>query len=133
MIRGARLELGERAGHREREGLHLADLLPVLLSWTAVTAVLMEGVQVIAFHRRAGPIRFGHTPRQHDTSLTGHQLQLRLLRRGRPLCFRRQAGRRRGRRERGQGQDGRPAGRARVYRSGLQGRILQDEKRPLDF
>lgn len=81
MIRGAGLELGQRTGHGQREGLHLPDLLPVLLCCTAVGVVLMEGIEVIAVHSRTGPIRFRHTPGQHYAGLAGHQLQLRLLRR----------------------------------------------------
>ena len=79
MISGARLELGQSTGHRQRKGLHLPNLLPVLLSCIAVRVVLMEGIKVIAIYSCTGPISFCHTPGQHNTGLTWHQLQLRLL------------------------------------------------------
>lgn len=62
MISGARLELGQRTGHRQRKSLHLPDLLPVLLRRVTVGVVLMEGIEVIAVHGRAGPIGFRHAP-----------------------------------------------------------------------
>lgn len=87
MISGARLELGQRTGHWQRKGLHLPNLLPVLLRCTAVRVVLMEGIEVIAVYSCAGPISFCHTPGQYYTGLTWHQLQLRLLRRRGPLSL----------------------------------------------
>lgn len=81
MISGARLELGQGTGHRQRKGLDLPNLLPVLLRCTAVRVVLMEGIEVIAVYSCTVPISFCHTPGQHYTGLTWHQLQLRLLRR----------------------------------------------------
>ncbi len=87
MIRGARLELGQSTGHREREGLHLSNLLPVLLCCITVRVVLMEGIEVIAVYSCTGPISLCHTPGQHYTGLTWHQLQLRLLRRRGPLSI----------------------------------------------
>lgn len=81
MIRGARLELGQRTGHWQRKGLHLPDLLPVLLRSIAAGVVLMEGIEVIAVYSCTGTISFCHTPGKNYTSLTLHKLQLRLLRR----------------------------------------------------
>lgn len=81
MIGGARLKLGQRTGHRQRKGLHLPDLLPVLLCCITVRVVLMKGIEMVAVYSCTCPISFCHTPGEHYTSLTRHQLQLRLLRR----------------------------------------------------
>lgn len=74
VIRGARLELGQRTGHRQWKGLHLPNFLPVLLRCIAVRVILMKGIKVIAFYSCAGPINFSNTPGEHYTSLTLHQL-----------------------------------------------------------
>lgn len=87
VVGGARLELGQRAGHWEREGFEHADLLPVLLCCVAVGVVLMEGVEMVAVDGRARLVVLCHAPGQHDAGLTGHQLQLRLLRRRAFLCL----------------------------------------------
>lgn len=81
MIGGARLELGQRAGHWKRKGFQHPDFLPVLLRCVAIGVVLMEGIEVVAVDRGARLVRLGHAPGQHDTGLTGNQLELRLLRR----------------------------------------------------
>lgn len=85
MVSGTGLELGQSAGHGQRKGLHFPYFLPVLLCCTAVGAVLMEGIQVIAVYSGTTAISFCHAPGQHYTSLARDQLQLRLLRR-RGLC-----------------------------------------------
>lgn len=72
MIGGARLELRQRAGHRQRQSLHLPDLLPVLLGRVAARAVLVVGVQVVAVNSRTCPICLCHTPGQHDAAGTLH-------------------------------------------------------------
>lgn len=81
MIGRARLELGQGTSHRQRKGLHLPNLLPVLLWCITVRVVLMEGIEMIAVYSRTCPISLCHTPGQHYTGLTWDQLQLRLLRR----------------------------------------------------
>lgn len=80
VVGGAGLELGQGAGHGEGQRLQHADLLPVLLRGAAAGVVLVEGVEVVAVHGRARLVGLGHAPGQHDPRLTGHQLQLRLLR-----------------------------------------------------
>ena len=82
VVGGAGLELGQGARHGQRQRLHLADPLPVLLGGGGGRGVvLVEGVQVVAVHRRARAVRLRHAPGQHDARLARHQLQLRLLRR----------------------------------------------------
>lgn len=87
MVGGARLELGQCTGHWERKGFQHPDLLPVLLCCIIVRVILVESVEMIAVYGRARLISLCHTPGQHDTGLTGHQLQLRLLRRRGFLCL----------------------------------------------
>lgn len=115
MISGARLELRQRAGHGQRQSLHLPDLLPVLLRRVATRAVLVVGVQVVAVDGRARLIRLCHTPGEHDAAGTLHELQLGLLGGRRALGLGGQARRRWCRWERRQ----RPSGgssRARLQR-----------------
>lgn len=124
IVSGARLELGQRTGHGERKGVDLPDLLPVLLRRAAVRVVLMEGVQVIAVHSRAAPVRLCNAPGQHDAGLTRHQLQLELLRRWRLLGLRGQTRRHGCRRQRGETCAGAPRGRWSGYRTGFLRRVL---------
>lgn len=70
VVGGARLELGESAGHGEGQRFQHADLLPVLLRGVTVGVVLVEGVEVVAVHGGAGLVALCHTPGQHDASLT---------------------------------------------------------------
>lgn len=129
MVSGARLELGEGTGHRQGKGLHLTDLLPVLLRGIRDGVVLVEGIEVITVYGRTGPVGLRHTPGQHNTGLAWHQLQLGLLRRGGLGSLRGQAAY--GdwcHRERGQGQGGGPCRRGSGYRAGFQRRVLQGTK-----
>lgn len=87
MIGGAGLELGQCAGHGKWKSFQHPDLLPVLLCCVTTGVVLMEGVEMVAVHGGAGLVGLGHTPGQHDASLTRNQLQLRLLGRRGALCL----------------------------------------------
>lgn len=87
MIRGTRLELCQCTGHRQRKGLHLTNLLPMLLTHIGVGVVLMIGIQVVAVYSCASAISLCHTPGQNYPILTWHQFQLWLLRRGGPLSL----------------------------------------------
>lgn len=126
MIGGAGLELGQRAGHGQRKGVHLPDLLPVLLRRAAARVVLVEGVQVIAVHGGAGAVCLGDAPGQHDARLARHQLQLRLLGRRRPLALRGESGGHGRSGEGGQHHAGAPGRRTGGNGPGFYQRILHD-------
>lgn len=82
VISRSRHKLGERAGHGERQRLHLTYLLPVLRRRPVGGGVVhVVSVQVVAVHRRAAAVGLGDAPRQHDAVLALHpsQLELRLL------------------------------------------------------
>ena len=73
VVGGARLELGECAGHGQWEGLHLPNPLPMLLGRTVgVGVVLVEGEQVVAVDGSTGAVSFCHAPGQHDAGRAGH-------------------------------------------------------------
>lgn len=87
VVLAARHELGQGAGHGQRQRLHLPDLLP--LRGHRGAGVLVVGVQVVTVHGGTAPVHLHHTPRQHDPVLALHprQLQLGLLRRGGASSF----------------------------------------------